>query len=512
MGGLQKPTVRAGYLALVSVFALVIAGCSGGSSGRVTPATSAGTASQARSALSTTASPACFAAWSSSAAYNGGAQVSYGGVNYTAAYWTQGNNPSTNNGAAGSGQPWISDGACGGTTPSPSPSSSPGSSGCYPAWSSSTAYNGGAHVSYQGVNYTAAFWTQGNIPSTSNGPAGSGQPWISDGACGGGAGASPTPSPLPSSAPSGPPPGGFIFSPYKDATINLNWNTDVISTAVTGAFQPLLSVMPVKNTTVTLAFATGACGSENWGGVPAASMIAANLQNFVQAGKYYIISTGGAGGTFTCSSSSGFLAFVQSYYTSHMLGVDFDIEAGQTQSQITSLVQDVVTAESAYPSLRFSFTIATEGGNASPSLNSTGVAVMDAIKSVGLTKYTINLMTMDYGSAIPGNCVVSNGACEMGSSAAQAAVDLHNQYGVPYNQIELTPMIGGNDTQGEVFTIADAVTVSNFVLQNGLAGLHFWSFDRDTDCTLAFSSPTCNSYGQAGTLGFTNAFISDLHL
>ncbi|HTJ27532.1 MAG TPA: hypothetical protein VMA36_15335, partial [Candidatus Limnocylindria bacterium] len=38
-------------------------------------------------------------------------------------------------------------------------------------------------------------------------------------------------------------------------------------------------------------------------------------------------------------------------------------------------------------------------------------------------------------------------------------------------------------------------------------GVHFWSFDRDNDCTLASSSPTCNSYGQAGTLGYTNAFI-----
>jgi hypothetical protein len=44
----------------------------------------------------------------------------------------------------------------------------------------------------------------------------------------------------------------------------------------------------------------------------------------VPAGKYYIISTGGASGAFTCGSSSGFLEFVQSYYTSHMLGVAFD--------------------------------------------------------------------------------------------------------------------------------------------------------------------------------------------
>jgi hypothetical protein len=70
----------------------------------------------------------------------------------------------------------------------------------------------------------------------------------------------------------------------------------------------------------------------------------------------------------------------------------------------------------------------------------------------------------------------------MGLSANQAALNLHSYYGVPYGQIELTPMIGGNDTSDETFTIADVTTVSAFAKQNGLSGLHFWSFDRDTDC------------------------------
>src|SRR5690349_16638456 len=45
--------------------------------------------------MATTA--ACYATWSSSAVYTGGQTASYNGVNYTAAYWTQGQNPSTNN-------------------------------------------------------------------------------------------------------------------------------------------------------------------------------------------------------------------------------------------------------------------------------------------------------------------------------------------------------------------------------------------------------------------------------
>ena len=87
---------------------------------------------------------------------------------------------------------------------------------------------------------------------------------------------------------------------------------------------------------------------------------------------------------------------------------------------------------------------------------------------------------------------------------------------MPYSQIELTPMIGGNDSYDETFTIADAATISSFALSNGLGGIHFWSFERDTDCAPATvdndSSDTCNNYGKAGTLGYTNAFLSDLGL
>jgi hypothetical protein len=293
-------------------------------------------------------------------------------------------------------------------------------------------------------------------------------------------------------------------------TINMNWNTNVISTAVTGAIQPVLGVLPAKTNTLTWAFATGECGSEGWAGIQAAALATANVQNWVSNGKHYIISTGGQAGTFTCGSDSGFTTFIQRYNSSSLVGIDFDIEGGQTQDIINNLVARVKTAQTAFPNLRFSFTIATLGGNSPNSLNVLGTMVVTAIQSAGLSHYTINLMTMDYGSTSAGNCTIVSGVCEMGQSAIAAAQNLHSYYGIPYANIELTPMIGGNDTQGETFTLADVSTMSSFVLQNGLAGVHYWSFDRDNDCAAGSSSPTCNSYGQAGTLGFTNQFISAL--
>jgi chitinase len=67
-----------------------------------------------------------------------------------------------------------------------------GGSGCWTAWVSTTAYTGGAQVSYSGVNYQAAYWTQNQRPDLNSGPAGSGQPWIPMGSCSGGATNTPT--------------------------------------------------------------------------------------------------------------------------------------------------------------------------------------------------------------------------------------------------------------------------------------------------------------------------------
>ncbi|MBX9693409.1 MAG: hypothetical protein K2Z81_13560, partial [Cyanobacteria bacterium] len=59
---------------------------------------------------------------------------------------------------------------------------------------------------------------------------------------------------------------GVLFSPYKDVTINIDMNTKVLTTAVTGSSQSVLSVLPQSGAdTLTWAFAIGNCGSESWG-------------------------------------------------------------------------------------------------------------------------------------------------------------------------------------------------------------------------------------------------------
>lgn len=70
------------------------------------------------------AAPACVGAWATSAVYTGGMSASYGGHNWQAKWWTQGETPGT----TGQWGVWSDQGVCGGggtpnpdpTTPSPS--------------------------------------------------------------------------------------------------------------------------------------------------------------------------------------------------------------------------------------------------------------------------------------------------------------------------------------------------------------------------------------------------------
>jgi len=54
--------------------------------------------------------------------------------------------------------------------------------------------------------------------------------------------------------------------------------------------------------------------------------------------------------------------------------------------------------------------------------------------------------------------------------------------------------------------------VTSYVTANGLAGLHYWSLDRDTPCAGAqdFASPTCNSTSGTTPLEYTGRFLTDL--
>jgi hypothetical protein len=415
-------------------------------------------------------------------------------------------------------------------------------------WQSGVAYAVGAEVTYDGSVYmciqahtSQPAWSPNAAPSlwqsitcavgdASTGGTDSGSTGSTDSGTIGATDAGGTPPPVDSGTTGTS--GAVVFSPYKDTSINMDWNHDVIQTQVGGSATPLATDLTAAGGhAVTLAFAIGECGSENWGGVAGDAIATANVSLLSGAGVDYIVSTGGADGSFTCGTDAGMETFIGRWASPHLIGIDFDIEAGQSQDVITALVQRIQTAHGAHPGLRFSLTVATLAGGPTGStavslgsgapddLNVYGDDVLGAVASVlgsaGGSSWpsyvTVNLMVMDYGDAIASNCVVNGSVCDMGQSAIHAAYNLHDKWGVPYSNIELTPMIGGNDATSEQFTLANVDAMTSFAKSRGLAGVHYWSYDRDTDCATGSASPTCNTMGAgyAGAHGYLARFLSD---
>ncbi len=243
---------------------------------------------------------------------------------------------------------------------------------CYPAWSSTTAYNGGATVSYNNVNYTAAYWSQGSNPSTNNGPAGSGQPWISDGACGGG-GATPTPTATPTSTGSRTPTPTATATRTATATATTTPCTGCSSGSLpkhvlTGYWQNFsngatcltLAQVPTTYNLIAVAFANSSAtagqvtyttdsGLSSCLGGYTDSQFIADINTVHSRGQKVIISVGGANGTTSVSDSTS-AANLASSVVGLMNqfgfdGVDIDLENGLSSTYMSSALQQIASAK-----------------------------------------------------------------------------------------------------------------------------------------------------------------------
>lgn len=512
----------------------------------------------------------CNPVWVSTTVYTSGMKVSLNGINYTANFWTQGQNPATNNGGPGSGQPWTSNGPCSGS------GEGGGGGSCAATWVASNVYTAGMTASVSGVNYQANFWTQGQNPATNNGGPGSGAPWTNIGTCsacttvpsvpaglqasgttsnstnlswtastvavncvltgytifrnGVSIGTSTSPnftvtglSPVTTysfrvaastaagssaqstainvttlSGPPPPPPSGKLFAPYIDMGLTASWQ--------------LLNIQQQSGIRVfTLGFVVGNGGcTPTWGGVgatvandtlPNGTTMLSIIQGIRAAGGDVIISFGGASGTelaLGCSTVASLQAAYQSVINRYSVNsstpvrIDLDIEGGAIldQTSINRRNQALVGLKNANPNLVISYTLPV----LPTGLVASGVNMLNSIKASGLNVNVINIMAMDYGSA-------NDNGGQMGLSAVQAASNTHNQVvaaGLTAS-IGVTPMIGINDVNTEIFQLSDAQMLLNFANANSyISRLSMWSVSRDNgSCpNQGFASPVCSGISQ----------------
>ena len=221
-----------------------------------------------------------------------------------------------------------------------------------------------------------------------------------------------------------------------------------------------------------------------------------------------IISFGGAAGqelAQTCSSASSlqaqYQAVVTKYNATHL---DFDIEGGEQGDSTTYDRRDIALAalQQANPGLSISFTLPS----ATTGLLSDSLGLLNNAVSHGVNFNVVNLMTMDYGSA----------DSQMGQEAINAANGLHSELqsifpskssSQLWSMVGITPMIGQNDTPGEIFSLSNASQVLSFAQSNHIGELSFWEVPRDNgNCAgSTTASDTCSGVSQSA-YAFTNTF------
>ncbi len=225
---------------------------------------------------------------------------------------------------------------------------------------------------------------------------------------------------------------------------------------------------------MTLAFlvASGNGCSIGWGGLggtlptdslPDGQSIQTIVSSLESAGVHVLISFGGATGTesaLSCTSAASLQALYQSVIARYKVNLlDFDIEGGalSDQSSITRPDQARKALKAANPGLVISYTLPV----LPTGLVSTGVNILTSAKADGLSLDVVNVMAMDYGSG------AENGA-KMAADATQAAAASEAQIKAAglTATVGITPMVGVNDTNTEIFQLADANTVLSFAAAN----------------------------------------------
>ena len=248
----------------------------------------------------------------------------------------------------------------------------------------------------------------------------------------------------------------------------------------------------------TLAFVVSGDGCmPAWGGnkpVSADSTIVADVAKLRRAGGDVMIAFGGYDGIDlgqSCADVSSLRAAYQAVIDRYQVkALDFDVEhvAIEDPVSIDRRSQALKALAAANPGLQINYTLpATPAGLTDLSVN----VIKSAVK-YGTPVAVVNLMTMDYGSPVatgamgPKAVAAASGAlCQLKSLGLDARVGI-------------TPMIGVNDTPGEIFTIEDAQVVVNYALASphSVALLAFWSVGRDNGSCSATVSPSCSGIAQ----------------
>jgi hypothetical protein len=300
-----------------------------------------------------------------------------------------------------------------------------------------------------------------------------------------------------------------VFAPYFEA-----WTGADPATLATNSGAKYLTMAFIQAAT------KGSC-TPYWNGdtsLPiASSSFGSSISSMQSSGGDAIPSFGGFtadnGGTEiadSCSDVSQIAAAYEKVITTYNVSrLDLDTEdnsltnsAGiDRRNKAIKMVQD--WAASNGRKVQFSYTLPTTTGG----LTSDGLAVLQNAQSNGAKVDVVNIMTFDY---------YDGATHEMAGDSENAANALHGQLAnlhpgtssaALWNMIGVTEMIGIDDFgPAETFTTADASTIENWAVNQGINTLSFWALQRDNGgCPGTKGADNCSGVSQS-TWFFSNTF------
>jgi hypothetical protein len=269
----------------------------------------------------------------------------------------------------------------------------------------------------------------------------------------------------------------------------------------TGAFKSLVDMQTKSGVhDVTLAFVlSGGNGCSTDGTVPGELK---DIKAFIAAGGHVKASFGGAEGKYV-EANCGDAASLAGAYSNFVdatgiTDLDFDIEQSAMlttdmntrRGQALKMVQDS-------KGIQVSFTLQTDEKGLSGGARS----CMQGAVTAGVQILHVNLMVMDYGDQPQGTPIAPIAIGSLNGALTQIKKiipTLTDDQG--WAMLGATPDIGQND-DNEIFTLADAQSLTDFAIQKKLGLITFWNIQRDQTC----GNGECSQSNKAN-FDFSNIF------
>lgn len=290
-------------------------------------------------------------------------------------------------------------------------------------------------------------------------------------------------------------------APYKDFTLKVHWDQSRNGlapeslTAITAKTQQ-------KHFILAFVTATGANTCEAaWGGFP--DYVVKNawgmqeIKELRQQKGDVTIAFGGQAGVYLAKACTDENILVNAYQnvinTYKVTALDFDVEGANLADNTMVVLQAnaIAQLQQANPGLKIRYTLPVLPSG----LTQDGLNLLKQAQAAGVHINQINIMAMDYGDTqAPASFTMSH-------YAKLAATSVHTQLAALFSQmsdqalwkiIAVTPMIGVNDVNTEVFTLNDLHDLLNFSDLHSLGAIDLWSADRDHPCQTTYAQPTCS--------------------